>query len=262
MIDVAVITLSGEGAIIAQEIVERLKTGRIYLHDSVKRPSADVERFSAVRDLVAGLFNSCPAIVFIGPIGVIIRAIAPHLRHKARDPAVVAMDIAARHVVSLLSGHEGGANDLALSVANAVGAEPVITTTSEARRQLIVGLGCRRGTDSQSIISAIHSALENLGQSVDAVRFLSTADVKAREEGLLKAAAWLGLPLRVISSSEIRSLKKEFSKSSFVEKMVDLPAVAEPCALLAGRRTRLILPKTVFQGVTVAVAKESCMWSE
>lgn len=262
MIDVAVITLSREGALIALEITRRLKTGRIYLHHSVQWPNMEVERFTAVRELVAGLFNSCPAIIFIGPIGVIIRAIAPHLRHKTRDPAIVAMDIAARHVVSLLSGHEGGANDLALSVANAIAAEPVITTTSEARRTLIVGIGCRRGTDSHNIISAIHSALENLGQSVDKVRTISTADVKAREQGLLKASAWLGLPLRIISSSEIRSLKRDFSKSSFVEKMVDLPAVAEPCALLAGRRTRLILPKTVFQGVTVAVAKESCMWSE
>jgi cobalt-precorrin 5A hydrolase len=260
--DPAVITLSYEGAIIATAIIERLKIGRVFLHESVPWSGEDVERFAAVKELVAGLFNKRSAIIFVGPMGVIVRAIAPHLRHKTTDPAIVVTDIGARHVVSLLSGHEGGANDLALSVANAIAGEPVITTTSEARRNLIVGVGCRKGVGSQSIISAINGALEDLDQELEAVRYLATADVKAREEGLLKAAAWLGLPLRIIPSEEIRSSWREFNRSRFVEAMVMLPAVAEPCALLGGRRTRLILPKTVFKGVTIAIAGESFMWSE
>jgi cobalt-precorrin 5A hydrolase len=262
MTDLAIITLSYEGALVASLIRKKLKVGRIYLHESVSWSEPGARRFTAVKELMAMLFGQCPAIIFIGPIGVIVRAIGPLMRHKTRDPAIVATDIGARYVVSLLSGHEGGANDLALSVANAVGGEPVITTTSEARRDLVVGVGCRRGTSSQTIIKAVTDAVETVGARVEDIRFLATARVKAREEGLLKASAWLGVPLRIVPSEEIRSSSLEFSRSKFVESMVELPAVAEPCALLGGRRTKLVLPRTVFKGVTVAVARESCLWSE
>jgi cobalt-precorrin 5A hydrolase len=60
-----------------------------------------------------------------------VRAVAPHLRGKASDPAVVALDQDGRHVVSLLSGHLGGANELARRVAQVTGGTPVITTATD-----------------------------------------------------------------------------------------------------------------------------------
>ncbi|MDH4183671.1 MAG: cobalamin biosynthesis protein, partial [Nitrospinota bacterium] len=68
----------------------------------------------------------------------------------------------------------------------------------------------------------------------------------------------LGLPLRFIDSEEIRQTFREFEHSEFVWSEVNLPAVAEPCALLAGRRTKLILKRKIYSGVTVAVARENC----
>jgi cobalamin biosynthesis protein CbiG len=62
----------------------------------------------------------------------------------------------------------------------------------------------------------------------------------------LLAAKRLGLELRFIAAEEIRSTTKQFRHSPFVARKVNLPAVAEPAALLAGRRTQLILPKTIF----------------
>jgi cobalt-precorrin 5A hydrolase len=94
------------------------------------------------------------------------------------------------------------------------------------------------------------------------VRLLASADVKSDEPGLLEASKDLGVPIRFIGSETIRSSNRDFQKSDFVYEKVGLPAVAEPAALLAGRRTRLILPKTTYNGITVAIARESCLWSE
>ncbi|MCK5171782.1 MAG: cobalamin biosynthesis protein, partial [Planctomycetes bacterium] len=52
-----------------------------------------------------------------------------------------------------------------------------------------------------------------------------------------------------------------FKCSQFVQEKVNLPAVAQPAALLAGIRTRIVLPRAVYNHVTVAIAKESCLWS-
>jgi len=74
---------------------------------------------------------------------------------------------------------------------------------------------------------------------------------------LIAAAASLGVPFRVIASEEIRTFAGAFETSAFVMEQVNVPAVAEPAAMLAGRRTSLLLAKRKFDGVTVALARES-----
>lgn len=71
------------------------------------------------------------AFVFISAMGICVRTIAPLLKDKHSDPAVVCMDTAGKNVISVVSGHVGGANQLATDVARAVGAMPVITTRSD-----------------------------------------------------------------------------------------------------------------------------------
>ena len=164
-------------------------------------------------------------------------------------------------MVSLLSGHEGGANALAVRIANLIGAEPVITTTTEALKSVIVGVGCRRGARADRIVSAIRSALDEAGVSLDEVRFIASADIKADEAGLLEAAEALDVPIRFIAGEEIRASLRDFARSAFVEKKVNLPAVAEPAALLAGRRTQFICRKKTYQGITVALSRELFSWS-
>lgn len=215
-----------------------------------------VERFTRIADLTAALFPACRGLVFAAPCGVVVRAIAPLIHHKHADPAVVVLDVLARWAVSLLSGHEGGANDLALSVANLTGAEPVITTTTEALKNVIVGVGCRRGTPAERIVRAIRETLTDQGIDPAEVRLIASAQIKADEPGLIAAAAALGIPLRFVAAAEIRAAARPFARSAFVQEKVGLPAVAEPTALLAGRRTVLICPKRTFGGITVALARE------
>ncbi|MBQ9231762.1 MAG: precorrin-4 C(11)-methyltransferase [Prevotella sp.] len=71
------------------------------------------------------------AFIFIGAMGICVRTIAPYVKDKHEDPAVVCVDTFGQHVISVLSGHIGGANDLTLQVSGALGANPVITTQSD-----------------------------------------------------------------------------------------------------------------------------------
>ena len=254
----AIITLCDQGARVARQLADKLGDARVYVHECVAEP-LEAERFPAVVKLTERIFGQYKRLVYIAPCGVVVRAIAPLVHHKLSDPAVVVVDVGARYAVSLLSGHEGGANQLALEVANALGAEPVISTTTEAVKSLTVGVGCRRGARAENIAGAIRQALELVNASMEEVRFLASADLKADEAGLLQAARELNLPLRFICSDEILSTVKQFRHSQFVADKVKLPAVAEPSALLAGRRTKLILPKTIINGITVAIARENSL---
>jgi cobalt-precorrin 5A hydrolase len=109
-------------------------------------------------------------------------------------------------------------------------------------------------------MTAVRECLATAGHRPEEVRLLASADLKADEAGLLKAAHLLNIPLRFVPGAEICACDRNFNASAFVQDKVALPAVAEPAALLAGRRTRLILPKTIIKSVTVAIARENCSW--
>ena len=76
-------------------------------------------------------FRDSDALIFVGSCGIAVRSIAPHIRDKRTDPAVLVCDEAGCFVIPLLSGHLGGANDLAKRTARILGAVPVITTASD-----------------------------------------------------------------------------------------------------------------------------------
>ncbi|WP_312649529.1 cobalt-precorrin 5A hydrolase [Aminipila sp.] len=76
-------------------------------------------------------FENNDAIIFVGATGIAIRAIAPYLKSKDQDPAIIAIDEKGQYVISLLSGHLGGANRLTSVIAEAIEAVPVITTATD-----------------------------------------------------------------------------------------------------------------------------------
>jgi len=101
-------------------------------------PDARVSRFKS--EAVPELWNDCRNLIFIMATGIVVRTIAPLINDKKIDPAVVVLDEKGKFVVSLLSGHLGGANDKAREIAHFLTAEAVITTASDVNSKISIDL--------------------------------------------------------------------------------------------------------------------------
>ena len=111
--NIAVIQISEAGSTIAQTLQRELGAKTIQRVD------------------VGSQWKQFDAFVFIGAMGICVRTIAPYIEDKHIDPAVVCVDSFGNHVISVLSGHIGGANDLTKHIAGALGVDPIITTQSD-----------------------------------------------------------------------------------------------------------------------------------
>ena len=89
-------------------------------------------------------FSQADALVFVGACGIAVRGIAPFVRDKRKDPAVAVVDEKAGFVISLLSGHIGGANELTLKIAELTGAQPVVTTATDVNGLFAVDVFARQ----------------------------------------------------------------------------------------------------------------------
>lgn len=98
----------------------------------------------SLTDWAGEMFRSRDAILFIGASGIAVRAIAPWVQDKKTDPAVVVMDERGVFAISLLSGHLGGANELAGTLADVTGAIPVITTATDVNGRFAVDIFAKR----------------------------------------------------------------------------------------------------------------------
>jgi len=302
-----------------------------------------------LRDVLAELFPTHGALVLVMALGIAVRLLAPLLRDKRTDPAVVVLDEKGEYAVSMLSGHLGGANDLARCLAGYTGGRAVITTATdvqgllapdvlarryglvpepfavlkavnaalaagetvrvysevtlpveqgqglvwrpwEARQEpgdtwrvlvtdrtgegerctlylrpclIVAGVGTRSGISTERVLVAIQAAFQQAGRSVAACRALATADLKAGEPGLVAAAARLGVPLYAYPRGRLQEViaGAGLSTSVLVQEKVGVGGVCEPASLLAAGTTRLILPKTARDGVTVALAEAAWPWS-
>ncbi len=85
-------------------------------------------------------FSTFDAFIFVGACGIAVRSIAPYIRHKTVDPAVVVVDEKGKFAISLLSGHIGGGNHLAQVVAEIIGGQPVVTTATDLNQVFAVDM--------------------------------------------------------------------------------------------------------------------------
>ena len=84
-----------------------------------------------VKAFASNIFSRNEALIFIGAMGICVRTIAPFVKSKKSDPAVICIDSAGNYAISVLSGHIGGANKLTRRIARILGCEPIITTESD-----------------------------------------------------------------------------------------------------------------------------------
>ena len=326
----AIISFTGDG----RGISARLAAGipgctRFCFH---KHSDENACSFTELSALTADIFGRYDALVFISSVGIAVRAVAPHIRSKLTDPAVVAVDDCGKFAVSVLSGHLGGANGLAKKIAEIIGAVPVITTSTDAHRlfspdvfakknglvicdmnaakavaaavlngekvcvkcayphseipveltecdngnigicisgnaddkpfdttlnllpkDLVTGIGCKKGTSCDAVTSHIMSVFSENRLDIRRLSAVATIDIKADERGLREFCEQLGVPLKTYTAGELMQAEGEFSHSDFVVKTTGADNVCERAAVCAGGMTKV--PKTARKGVTAAVAE-------
>lgn len=109
-------------------------------------------------------FKECQLIVFVGAVGIAVRTIAPYIKNKLVDPAVLSVDEGGNFVVPLLSGHIGGANGFAKILAKAIKAIPVVTTATDVNKLFAVDEWAAR---NNMIINSMKAAKDFAAALVD-----------------------------------------------------------------------------------------------
>jgi cobalt-precorrin 5A hydrolase len=258
-------------------------------------------------DIFAEVFSSARRIVAVMSMGIVMRRIAPLLRDKWNDPAVVVVSPDLAYAIPLVGGHHG-ANALAVEL-SALGVVPVITTATETMGRLsveaiaqkhgcdivnrdstrsvnaamldgdvkvhavsgpaiviagpavsllvgtgeyTVGIGCRKGVERDEVIAAIRSACANAGIDTGEVMIFATTVKKCNEIGLIDAIAALSANLIFLDDDTINA---QATVSPSKAKRIGLLGVAEPCALAVAQRKELVMKKTIYGRVTVAIAR-------
>ena len=201
-------------------------------------------------------FHQHPAWLFLGATGIAVRYLQEKLSNKKTDPALVVIDEAGRQAIALVGGHEGGANELCYRVANLLGATPVVTTATESLRPLVLGIGCRRDVTSDQVDEAVQKVLQKHGLELQEVREVATIDLKLEEAGLVAWCRGRRLPLRGIPTSLLQKRPWVTESSPWVEQNLGVTGVCEPCALLASHAGELLVPKTAYNGVTIAIVSD------
>lgn len=303
---------------------------------SIKRVGHGFSQF------VGEVFEVYEALVFIMACGIVVRTIAPYIKHKTKDPAVVVLDEAGRYSISLLSGHIGGANSLAQKIAAITVGTAVITTSTDVNgvlsfdvlakengcaieniedlkyisgelvnggridlysdlkingdtegyikvcenpldinsrysvvvssrtdlnikservlyirpKNLVIGIGCRRGIPVYQISQAIEDFMKTNKKSMESIRCVATIDLKEDEEGINEFCRLQGVKLLVIHREEVKKIAGIFTTSEFVRERTGVGSVAEPCAVIGSINGSLVCKKTVYSGITLALVEE------
>ena len=139
---IAVIAITKHGCEIAQKLAPALSGSALFISAKFKKEIPGRVSFfeTPIKELTAQIFPTFDALVYVVSLGAVVRTIAPYLKDKHTDPAVVVIDDKAQFVISVLSGHVGGANELTEEVAKILGAQAVITTASDVGQTIPVDI--------------------------------------------------------------------------------------------------------------------------
>ncbi len=138
---VAIVAITKNGIEIGLSLKKKFSTWKIYAPSKFSNNNSQIEWFDDSTTLKIGeLFRTNEALVCIFSLGAVIRLIAPHMKDKKTDPAVVVIDDTGKFAISTLSGHLGGANQLTEDIAKVLNASAVITTAADVNKTIAVDL--------------------------------------------------------------------------------------------------------------------------
>lgn len=146
-IRIAIIAVTENGKNTAEKIASELENVDVFF------------RKRGIKELTGELFDKYECIIFVSACGIAVRCISPFLKSKFEDPAVLVVDDNGNNVISLLSGHIGGANEITLKIADVLNANPVITTSTDTNKKGALDV----------IVSKISGYVENLRESAKLV---------------------------------------------------------------------------------------------
>ncbi|MGG1658558.1 cobalt-precorrin 5A hydrolase [Brevibacillus sp. NRS-1366] len=146
--DYAIVAITKHGVEMARDLAQKFPGTDLYYMSKFARgdeESRGIQLFSnSVRMLFPALWPAYKGLIIIISLGAVVRMIAPLLEDKKKDPGVVVVDDRGENVISVLSGHLGGANELTHEVAAVMGARAIITTASDVQKTIPVDLFGRR----------------------------------------------------------------------------------------------------------------------
>ena len=165
---IALFAYSRQGCKTARRVLEHFKGNEIQVFTMERFSEAGFAPIQRPSPSFYGpLFDWADALIFVGSCGIAVREIAPHVKSKLTDPAVIAVDELARFTVPLLSGHIGGANALAMELADFLGATPVITTATDIHQKFSVDAwAASQGLHIASLSAAKHVSARILEATV------------------------------------------------------------------------------------------------
>jgi len=137
---VSVLAITKNGINIAAKLKEIFPDWNVYAPSKFSNDKEIIWYSESTSEKIIELFKNSKALICLFSLGAVIRLIAPHLKDKKNDPAVIVIDDKTNFVISVLSGHLGGANELTQTIAEKLNAIPVITTAADVNKTIAVDL--------------------------------------------------------------------------------------------------------------------------
>jgi len=127
---VGIVAFTDSGLAIGKTIQQEFYRSKLYTTRETEY-SKDIIKLDNIDGLMQEKFNRFDVWIFVGALGICVRSIAPHIKNKTTDPAVINIDEQGKFVQSVLSGHTGGANEITKKISHIFQAQAVITTSSD-----------------------------------------------------------------------------------------------------------------------------------
>lgn len=167
---ISVLAITKNGVNIGLRLKENFPNWKIFAPSKFLNGNKEIDWYSeSTSEKLVELFKNNNALICLFSLGAVIRLIAPHLKDKKTDPAVIVIDDKTNFVISVLSGHLGGANELTQIIAQKLDAIPVITTAADVNKTIAVDLVGREfgwKIDDDSTVTKISAHMvneENIG---------------------------------------------------------------------------------------------------